>query len=56
MLDPTKVRTDPENVFESCEVSLKHLQTDWIDLFYCHRADGKTPIEKTVQAMAELKK
>jgi aryl-alcohol dehydrogenase-like predicted oxidoreductase len=56
MRDPTNVRTDPENVFESCEGSLKRLQTEWIDLFYCHRVDGKTPIEKTVQAMAELKK
>ena len=27
-----------------------------IDLYYCHRVDGKTPIEKTVEAMAELKK
>jgi len=57
MYPPTKlVRTDPENVFASCESSLKRLQTDWIDLFYCRRVDGKTPIEKTVQAMAELKK
>jgi aryl-alcohol dehydrogenase-like predicted oxidoreductase len=55
-MEPTNVRTDPENVFESCESSLKRLQTEWIDLFYCHRVDGKTPIEKTVQAMAELKK
>ena len=55
-MDPTNVRSDPENVFESCERSLKRLQTEWIDLFYCHRVDGKTPIEKTVQAMADLKK
>ncbi|KAF5625544.1 aldo-keto reductase yakc [Fusarium tjaetaba] len=27
----------------------------WIDLYYCHRLDQKTPIEKTVQAMKELK-
>jgi aryl-alcohol dehydrogenase-like predicted oxidoreductase len=53
---PIRIRTDAENVFASCESSLKRLQTDWIDLFYCRRVDGKTPIEKTVQAMAELKK
>ncbi len=29
---------------------------DTIDLYYCHRLDGKTPIEHTVAAMAELKK
>jgi aryl-alcohol dehydrogenase-like predicted oxidoreductase len=34
MLDPTKVRTDPENVFESCESGLKRLQTEWIDRCY----------------------
>jgi aryl-alcohol dehydrogenase-like predicted oxidoreductase len=56
MINPTKFRTAAEMVFASCELSLKRLQTDWIDLFYCHRVDGKTPIEKTVQAMAELKK
>jgi len=26
-----------------------------IDLYYCHRVDKKTPIEKTVEAMVELK-
>jgi aryl-alcohol dehydrogenase-like predicted oxidoreductase len=55
-MEPTNIRTDPENVSGSCERSLKRLQTEWIDLFYCHRVDGKTPIEKTVQAMVELKK
>ena len=27
-----------------------------IDLYYCHRVDQKTPIEKTIEAMVELKK
>lgn len=50
------VRSDPEYVKEACEKSLKRLETDYIDLYYCHRVDGKTPIEKTVEAMVELKK
>lgn len=29
---------------------------DTIDLYYCHRVDGITPIEKTIEAMVELKK
>ena len=49
-------RTEPEYVKEACEKSLKRLGIATIDLYYCHRLDGKTPIEKTVEAMAELKK
>lgn len=51
-----KVRSDPEYVFEACEASLKRLHTNAIDLYYCHRVDGVTPIEKTVEAMVELKR
>lgn len=49
-------RSDPEYVKEACEKSLKRLGVPTIDLYYCHRLDGVTPVEKTVQAMAELKK
>ena len=52
----TSLRSDPEYVKESCTRSLKRLGVEHIDLYYCHRVDGKTPIEKTVQAMLELKK
>lgn len=51
-----ETRSDPKYVKDSCEKSLKRLGVDCIDLYYCHRVDGKTPIEKTVEAMAELKK
>lgn len=49
-------RSDPEYVREACAKSLKRLGLQTIDLYYCHRVDGKTPIEETVKAMAELKK
>lgn len=49
-------RTDKEYVKEACSKSLKRLGLETIDLYYCHRVDGKTPIEETVQAMADLKK
>ncbi|KAI0490347.1 aldo-keto reductase [Xylaria cf. heliscus] len=45
----------PEYVKAACYASLERLQTDHIDLYYQHRVDPKTPIEHTVQAMAELK-
>lgn len=41
-------------VKKSLERSLKNLNTDYIDLYYLHRLDKNTPIEETVQAMAEL--
>ncbi len=50
------LRNDPEYVKEACEKSLKRLGVETIDLYYCHRVDRKTPIEKTVEAMAKLKR
>jgi aryl-alcohol dehydrogenase-like predicted oxidoreductase len=46
----------PEYVKEACEASLRRLGVDYIDLYYQHRVDPKTPIEETVGAMAELVK
>lgn len=48
--------SDPEYVKTVCERSLQRLGVDTIDLYYCHRVDGGTPIEKTIEAMVELKK
>jgi len=50
------VRSDPEYVREACDRSLKRLGISKIDLYYCHRVDKVTPIEHTVQALADLKK
>jgi aryl-alcohol dehydrogenase-like predicted oxidoreductase len=50
------IRGDPEYVRQCCDVSLKRLGVDVIDLYYQHRVDPKTPIEETVGAMAGLVK
>jgi aryl-alcohol dehydrogenase-like predicted oxidoreductase len=50
------INSDPEYVEIACEKSLQKLGLKTVDLYYCHRVDGKTPIEKTVQAMVKLKK
>ena len=50
------MRSDAEYVRQACEKSLKRLGVEKIDLYYCHRVDMKTPIEKTVEAMAQLKR
>ncbi|KAL3445041.1 NADP-dependent oxidoreductase domain-containing protein, partial [Aspergillus insuetus] len=47
-------RSDPGYVREACERSLERLGVSCIDLYYCHRVDGVTPIERTVMAMVEL--
>ncbi|MFM8267971.1 MAG: potassium channel beta subunit family protein [Ilumatobacteraceae bacterium] len=36
------------------EGSLERLQTDFVDLLFCHRPDPHTPIEETVWAMSDL--
>jgi len=43
-----------KHVFEACRKSLKRLQLDYLDLFFCHRPDPNTPIEETVRAMDDL--
>jgi aryl-alcohol dehydrogenase-like predicted oxidoreductase len=48
------IDSSPEYVKQACDTSLKRLGLSQIDLYYCHRVDQKTPIELTVQAMADL--
>ncbi len=43
-----------KHVYEACRNSLKRLQLDYLDLFFCHRPDPQTPIEETVRAMDDL--
>ena len=43
-----------KHVVEGCNAALKRLQTDYIDLFFCHRPDKSTPIEETVWTMHNL--
>jgi len=44
----------PEYVMAACELSLRRLGVDTIDLYYQHRVDPNTPIEDTVGAMTQL--
>lgn len=49
------IDSTPEYGREACERSLSRLGVESIDLYYIHRLDEVTPIEKTVQALVQLK-
>lgn len=48
------VNSQPAQLREAVEGSLRRLQTDRIDLLYQHRVDPNVPIEHVVGAMADL--
>jgi aryl-alcohol dehydrogenase-like predicted oxidoreductase len=49
------IRSDPEYIEEALAASLSKLKTDYVDLYYCHRVDDKTPVELTMRKLVELK-
>ena len=44
----------PEVLLQTCERSLRNLDTEVIDLYYLHRIDPKVPLEDSVGALARL--
>lgn len=38
----------------SLDQSLKRMKLDYVDIFYHHRMDPKTPLEETMQALADI--
>ncbi|GAB1462089.1 potassium channel beta subunit family protein [Pedobacter sp.] len=51
---PNQMGLSRKHVIEACNAALKRLQIDYLDLYFCHRADKNTPIEETVFAMNTL--
>lgn len=43
-----------KHIIGACEVSLRRLQTDYIDLYYMHGADPFTPLEETMRTLSDL--
>jgi aryl-alcohol dehydrogenase-like predicted oxidoreductase len=41
-------------IMKAVEGSLRRLQTDYIDLYYCHMPDYNTPLEETLRALDDL--
>ncbi len=48
------VNSQPKNIVESVEASLRRLRVETIDLFYQHRVDPDVPIEDVAGAVKEL--
>jgi len=43
-----------KHIFHSIDASLRRLGTDYVDLYQIHRFDYHTPIEETLQALADV--
>ena len=43
-----------KHVFEQAHASLKRLNMDYVDIYYCHRFDPNTPVEETLRTMDDL--
>jgi aryl-alcohol dehydrogenase-like predicted oxidoreductase len=49
-----KPNLSKDYIIEACDLSLKNLQTDYIDIYQIHFDDPATPVEETVAALEEL--
>jgi aryl-alcohol dehydrogenase-like predicted oxidoreductase len=43
-----------KHIREAIKRSLKLLQTDYVDIYFCHRPDRSTPLEETIRTMSNL--
>ncbi len=43
-----------KHVFEQLHASLKRMELDYVDIFYCHRYDPEAPVEETLRTIDDL--
>ncbi len=51
---PNQTGLSRKHLTEACHEALQRLQTDYLDLYFCHRPDKNTPIEEVVLTMNHL--
>jgi aryl-alcohol dehydrogenase-like predicted oxidoreductase len=52
--EPNDVGSSRHHLIQSCEVSLRRLKTDYIDIYTMHGFDASTPIEETMRTLDQL--
>lgn len=48
---PNMTGLSRKHIIEACHEALQRLQTDYLDLYFCHRPDPNVPIEEVVWSM-----
>ena len=51
---PNQSGLSRKHIIESLNASLKRLNTDYVDIFYCHRFDTKVPVLETLRAIDDM--
>lgn len=51
---PNQTGLSRKHLVEACHEALNRLQTDYLDLYFCHRPDPSVPIEEVVWTMHNL--
>jgi len=51
---PTQRGLSRKHLVDACHAALKRLRVDYLDLYFCHRPDHRTPVAETVEAMTDL--
>ncbi|MHA2101024.1 MAG: aldo/keto reductase family protein [Candidatus Kariarchaeaceae archaeon] len=52
--NPNDVGLSRKHIQDSIETTLNRFQMEYVDLYFCHRFDWKTPLEETIGIMDDL--